>query len=222
LVLWTRWTLRCGSPLVDLRLAVRPGIVAPNMVAAVAGIGMYSLLTPAVVLVQSDVVGFGLDRSVVIAGLILVPYSVMSVVGNQIARRVQQQIGSHALLPTGCATFFGATVMLAWLHDDLWHVLVAMAVGGLGSGFTFSSLVVLLVPHVPPAETSSALAFNQVLRYVGFAVGSATSIAIMEGLGGGVVGFRSSLLTSSAMWFLAAVAVLLLDRPSTTRFDSPE
>ena len=51
---WTAYTLRSRFPLVDLRLAVRPGIAAPNLVAVVAGLGMYSLLTLVVVLVRAD------------------------------------------------------------------------------------------------------------------------------------------------------------------------
>ena len=54
------WTLRSATPLVDLRMAVRPGIAAPNLVAFVAGLGMYCLLTLAVVLVRADEPGFGL------------------------------------------------------------------------------------------------------------------------------------------------------------------
>ena len=87
LVVWGGWTLRSRTPLVDLRMAVLPGIAAPNLVALVAGLGMYSLLTLAVVLVRADEQGFGLGLPVLVAGLILVPYAVMSVLGNQLARR---------------------------------------------------------------------------------------------------------------------------------------
>ena len=60
---WAVWTLRSPTPLVDLRMAVRPGIAAPNLVAFVAGLGMYCLLTLAVVLVRADEPGFGLGAA---------------------------------------------------------------------------------------------------------------------------------------------------------------
>jgi len=173
---------------------------------------MYSLLTLSVVLVRADQPHFGLDLPVVVAGLILVPYSVMSVLGNQLARVVRTRLGSRVLLPTGCLMFLASTVLLAFAHDHLWQLLVAMALGGVGSGFTFSSLAVLMVPHLPRAETGSAMAFNQVLRYLGFTVGSALSVALMAAYGGGDRGFSATLLTVSAIFVVAAVGAVVLDR----------
>lgn len=212
LLVWGRWTLRNPTPLVDLRLAVRPGIAAPNLVAFVAGMGMYALLTLAVVLVRADGPDFGLDRSVIVAGLILVPYAVMSVLGNRLATLVREQFGPRWLLPTGCLLFLFATVSLGLFHDHLWQALLAMAIGGAGSGFTFSSLAVLMVPHVPRSETGSAVAFNQVLRYLGFTVGSALSVALMATYGGGDPGFRAALLTLALVWVVAGVGAGVLDR----------
>jgi MFS family permease len=212
LVGWAAWTLRSTTPLVDLRMAVRPGLAAPNLVAFVAGLGMYSLLTLAVVLVRADQPGFGLGLPVLAAGLILVPYSVMSVLGNQLARVVRLRLGPALLLPTGCLMFLCSTVLLAFAHAHLWQLLLAMALGGVGSGFTFSSLAVLMVPHVPQAETGSAMAFNQVLRYLGFTIGSAVSVALMAAYGGGGHGFSATLLTVSSLFVVAALGAVLLDR----------
>jgi MFS family permease len=212
LVGWGAWTLRSTTPLVDLRMAVRPGLAAPNLVAFVAGLGMYSLLTLAVILVRADQPGFGLGLSVVVAGLILVPYSLMSVLGNQLARVVRLRLGPALLLPTGCLMFLASTVLLAFAHAHLWQLLLAMALGGVGSGFTFSSLAVLMVPHVPQAETGSAMAFNQVLRYLGFTIGSAVSVALMAAYGGGGHGFSATLLTVSSLFVVAALGAVLLDR----------
>ncbi|WP_370038828.1 MFS transporter, partial [Nocardioides sp.] len=204
---WTAYTLRSRHPLVDLRLATRPGIAAPNLVAVIAGVGMYSLLTLVVVLVRADPAadpggGFGLDESVLAAGMVLVPYSLMSVLGNQLARLVLARVGRRTLLPTGSLMFMSATLALAVWHDHLWQALAVMALGGLGSGFTFSSLAVLMVPHVPAAETGSAMAFNQVLRYLGFTAGSAVSVALMAAYGGGATGFERALLTLSGVWLV--------------------
>jgi MFS family permease len=209
---WTAYTLRSTHPLVDLRLATRPGIAAPNLVAVVAGLGMYSLLTLVVVVVRTDQPGFGLGESVLAAGMVLVPYSVMSVLGNQLARLVLASVGRHVLLPTGSLMFMAATLALAVWHDHLWQALAVMALGGLGSGFTFSSLAVLMVPHVPAAETGSAMAFNQVLRYLGFTAGSAVSVALMAAYGGGERGFEQALHTIAAVWVVAIVGAVVLDR----------
>lgn len=208
---WIAWTLRSPHPLVDLRLAVRPGLAGPNLVAVVAGFGMYSLLTLVMVVVQDD---WGLGLPVTAAGLALVPYSLLSVAGSRLAQRVGRRWGAGVLMPTGCLVFLTSMLLLAGLHDRLWQVLVCMALGGLGSGFTFSSLAALMVPHVPRAETGSAMAFNQVLRYVGFTVGSAASVTLMTAIGGGPgeTGFRGALLVTSSAFVLAAVASWVLHR----------
>lgn len=175
---------------------------------------MYSLLTLVMVVVQAEQPGWGLGLPVTAAGLALVPYSVLSVVGSRLARAVGQRYGARVLMPTGCLVFLTAIVTLAFAHHHLWQVLACMALGGLGSGFTFSSLAALMVPHVPHAETGSAMAFNQVLRYVGFTVGSAASIALMTIIGGGPgeVGFRGALLVTSSAFVVAAAASWLLHR----------
>ncbi len=133
------------------------------------------------------------------AGLILVPYSLLSVSGSRLARAVASRWSPALLLPTGCTVFACAMAFLALRHDALWQVLLAMAVGGLGSGFTFSSLPGLIVPHVPQAETGSVLAFNQLLRYLGFSLGSASSVALLELFGGDGRAFTLAAMSLAAV-----------------------
>lgn len=201
LALWVRRTLRVDHPLVDLRLARRPGVLGPHLVALALGTGMYALLTLVVVVVQAPPGtgadgtddGYGLGLGVAAAGLVLVPYSLASVLGNQLARRVARRLGPGVVLPVGCTAFAVGLAQVALAHEQLWQVLVAMALGGLGSGFTFSSIPALLVPHVPRTETASALSLNQLLRYLGFSVGSALSVALLVVLGDDDRGLRTTL-----------------------------
>jgi MFS family permease len=213
LVVWAGWTLRQTNPLVDLRLAIRPGLAGPNLFAVAAGMGMYTILTLVMVLVQTpEQNGWGFGEPVIVAGLVLVPYSVMSVLGSRLARVVGRVHGPQALLPIGCLLFLSATITLALEHDQLWQVFACMALAGLGSGFTFSSLAVLMIPHVPRLETSSAMALNQILRYLGFSLGSSVSLSLLALFGGGQEGFRAALLITSAVWVLAGGGTWLLDR----------
>lgn len=211
-LLWVGWTLRAerrgGHPLVDLALATRPGVVGPHVVTFALGLGMYGLLALVVLVVQADgSAGYGLGYGVAAAGLVLVPYSLLSVGGSQLARRVARRWTPALLLPVGCTVFAAAMALLALAHDSLLLVLVAMAVGGLGSGFTFSSLPGLIVPHVPQAETGSALAFNQLLRYLGFSVGSASSVALLEVYGGDGWAFTAAALSMAAVCLAAGVGI---------------
>ena len=62
--------------------------------------------------------------------------------------------------------FFGLT------GDALWQAFVMMGAIGFGVGFTFAAMPGLIVGAVPLHETSSAMSFFQVTRYVGFSIGS--------------------------------------------------
>ena len=150
-----------------------------------------------------------------VAGLMLVPYSLASILGSRLAGVVGRRLGRTALLPVGCLMFFSASATLALEHDHLWQAAVCMALGGLGSGLTFSSLAVLMVPHLPRAETGSALAFNQVLRYLGFAAGASLSVTLMDVFGGGAAGFRASLLILSSTSLVAALVAYGVGRHET-------
>lgn len=209
---WVRRTLglaaRGGQPLVDLRLATRPGVLGPNAAAFTLACAMYLLLSLVVLLVRADGrEGWGLDLGVTEAGLVLVPYALLSVGGSRVALRAAEVFGAHVVLPVGCTVFALSLVLLAAWHDHLWQALLAMAVGGLGSGFSFSTMANLIVPHVPPAETGSAMAFNQLMRYLGFAVGSAATIALLAAFGGDDTAFRATALTLAGLCLASGLAV---------------
>ncbi len=217
LATWLVLTWRSTRPLVDLHLAVRPGLAGPNAVALCAGIGMYGLLTLAVLVVQADgSAGFGLDRGVSAAGLVLLPYSLFSVAGSRVAGMVSARLGPQVLLPTGCTIFASSLVFLLAWHGEVWLVLAAMGIGGLGSGFTFSSLAVLIVPRIPASETGSAMAFNQLLRYLGFSVGSALSIALLDVFGADDDALRLTLAVLAGICLAAGLAVGVQGRRTRT------
>ncbi|TIC88413.1 MFS transporter [Nocardioides sp. GY 10113] len=210
---WALWSVRPRPedrpPLIDLRLATRPALLGPNTVTICIATAMYGLLTLVVLLVRGDPAepdAFGLGYGVTAAGLVLVPYSLLSVAGSRLARLVAARLGPHLLLPIGSTAFGASMLLLAGWHDELWQALAAMALGGLGSGFTFSSLPMLIVPHVPAAETGSALGFNQLLRYLGFSFGSAASVALLHLYGGTEAAFEGALVTLGALSLLAAAA----------------
>ncbi|WP_067436216.1 MFS transporter [Nocardioides jensenii] len=174
------WLLRAEDPVVDLRVAGRPGVFGANLIAVVAGAGMYVCLSLGMVLVQADPAsGFGLGHSVSMSGLAMVPFAVASVLANRLSLRLAPIIGPDMLLPLGCVAFLVGNLVLATAHAHLWQAFVAMALTGIGSGLSFSAMPWLMVRFIPESETSSALSFNQVLRYLGFSAGSALSLTVV-------------------------------------------
>ena len=73
----------------------------------------------------------------------------------------------------------GAFVLFLVARTQLWELFVLMTVAGLGVGAAFAAFPALIISAVPPHETGSAMSLNQVLRYVGFAVGSALTATVL-------------------------------------------
>ncbi|MFS3129314.1 MFS transporter [Nocardioides sp. Bht2] len=216
--LCTWWLLRVHAPLVDLRLALRHGVIGANAAGLLAGIGMYLMMAMVVVLVQGgNDGGFGLRHSLPMAGLMMTPYAAASVVGNRLALWLGPRIGPDLVLPVGCLLFACANLILAGWHDHLWQVALVMAIGGLGSGATFNAIPWLMLRVVPHHETSSALGFNMVMRFAGFATGSALSVAVLAqhtDVTGHPVesGFVAGSLTGVVISVAAALCCLFLAR----------
>ena len=179
LVVWGRRSLRIPNPLVDLRLAVRPGVLAPNLIALLAGIGVYMLMSLAVVIVQAPVANGGFAQTPFIAGLLMVPYSIASFSGSRINLLLVRRVPHELLLPIGCGFYAAALVLAALAHTELWTLVIAMALAGLGSGSTFAAMPGLVFRHAAPLESGSAMSTNQLLRSFGFASGSAATAAIL-------------------------------------------
>jgi MFS family permease len=211
----TWWLLRVPEPLVDVRLAVRPGPLAAHVAALLSGLGMYLMIAMVMVLVQAGGDGgHGLDRPVTVAGLMLVPYSLASMVSVWPVGWLADRVGPAALLPLGAASFVTANLLLVVWHTEVWQLLVVMAVGGVGSAATFQAVPLLIVRDLPAAETGSAMAFNIVLRFVGFSFGSALAVTVLDQLAvagrPSEAGFVAVAWTGAAVSGVATLCCLLL------------
>ncbi|GAA4103044.1 MFS transporter [Nocardioides kongjuensis] len=222
------WLLRAERPLVDLRVAVRPGVLVANACGLLAALGMFVLLSVSMILVQTtEEHGYGLGRSVAVAGLMLTPYAVTSVLGSRIALWLGRFVPPDVVLACGCLLFAVANLALALGHDALWKVTLAVVIGGFGSGMTFNSMPWLMVRFVPPAETGSALSLNLVLRFLGMSTGSALALAVLaafaaSGRQTSESGFVAGGLAGAALSLLAAVTCLVLGRTRRTEPETPE
>lgn len=216
---WVRWELRTTHPLVDLRLARGRVAVTAHSAALLVGLSNYLLLVTVPVLVQAPRAGGpGLGASVLVAGLALLPFSAASVLGGRLARVLADRAGRRAVLPVAALVQTVAFVLFGLLRSELWQVFLVMAVAGLGVGAAFAAFPALVISTVPPSETGSATSLNQVLRYVGFALGSAVAAAVLAaatasgsvepGAGGyatiAVLGAVVCLVTALVAWLLPA------------------
>ena len=217
LALWVVQALRASSPLVQLRLLRHPAVLTGDTCALVLGVAMYMNLSAVTEMVQTPrATGFGFSGSVALAGLCLVPFSLLSIAASRALPRLTAALGRRAVLPVGCLAVSAGGSFFALLHTALWQALVMMAVLGTGLGMTFAAIPGLIVEAVPPAETGSAMGFYQVVRYVGFSLGSAmvaTILAANTARGRHLpqeAGFIAVLLTAGGLCVAAALLAWLL------------
>ncbi|MGY1843550.1 MFS transporter [Modestobacter sp. SYSU DS0875] len=178
---WAVWQLHADAPLVDLRLARGRTAATAHVGALLIGLANYLLLTSVPRLAQTpESTGYGFGSSIVVAGLILLPFSVGSFAAGWVARPLDRRVGARWVLPIGALVLAVGELLVGFARTDLWQLFAAMAVAGLGVGTTFAALPGLIVTAVPAGETGSAMGLNQVMRYIGFAVGSALSATVLE------------------------------------------
>lgn len=180
LAVWTWHQLRARHPLIDLRLMKDPTVATANMAGVLAGVGMYILMSMVIRFVQTPAsTGYGLGESVLIGSLVLLPLSATSYVSSKLAAVLARRLDAARVLVLGMAAFIAALLVFSVARGQLWEIFVVMGIAGLGIGCSFAVMPRMIVGAVPAQMTSSALATNQVLRQVGFSVGSALSAAVL-------------------------------------------
>jgi predicted MFS family arabinose efflux permease len=177
---WVWHETRVDVPLVDLRLMRHRTVLSANATAALAGVGLYMTMSMVIRYVQTPTtVTYGLGASVLVAGLVLVPMSVTSVPSSKLVTYLSRWVNPNRLLPIGVLTLAVALGFFGLARSQLWESFVVMGIVGVGVGSVFAVIPRLIVSAVPADGTSSALALTQVLRTIGFSIGSALSATIL-------------------------------------------
>lgn len=171
--LWVWRELSARHPLVDLRLLRHASVAVTNGTALLIAMAMYlyiPLLTDFAQTPKSA--GYGFGASVLVTGLMLLPFSVLSTSMSRVAAALGRRFGQESVVPVGALVMVVAVGWFAIAGRGLWEGFVDMGICGAGVGFTFAAMPGLIVRSVPKDETGSALGFYQVVRYVGFSLGS--------------------------------------------------
>lgn len=174
LVVWVRLERRVKAPLVDMVLFMRDGVLRANAAMIASGVGMYllfSLLTRYVQTPASGDYGFGLSG--VLAGVALIPFSVFGFVAGRLTPRVASRLAPRWTFAVFAAAVILAAGIFAINPDSLWATMASMSVLGFGVGGVSAIMPRLVLDGVPKSETSSVLSINQIVRSIGFSIGSA-------------------------------------------------
>ncbi|HZO36013.1 MAG TPA: MFS transporter [Solirubrobacteraceae bacterium] len=216
LALFARNELRVARPLVELRLVRHRAVLTANVSAFVLGVAMYmgiSLITQVVQLPA------GLDETVFVSGLTLLPMSLAAMISTRALPFVRRRAGARATIPIGTFVLGCSMLFFGLTGDALWQAFVMMGVVGFGVGFTFAAMPGLIVGAVPLRETSSAISLYQVTRYVGFSIGSGLAITLLRAFAGDAApteaAYRSTFLVGAALCALASLLAWVLPGRAT-------
>ncbi|MBE7193210.1 MAG: MFS transporter [Gordonia polyisoprenivorans] len=204
LAVWVLIERRTAHALVDLRLLRNPAVAGANLAMFIAGIGMYLLLTLITRYAQTpSSTGYGFGLSTFVAGLILVPFSVLGFVAGKLTPRLRDKLSAPAVLAVSALIVLVAFVLFATARSTIIELLIAMAILGFGVGSFSSAMPATILAVTPAEETSSAMSVNQVVRSVGFSLGSAVGGLTLAA--GTIAEFPSNTSYTAAAWIGAGV-----------------
>ncbi|MFF9313459.1 MFS transporter [Streptomyces sp. NPDC014748] len=229
LLLWGLLELRVAAPLVDLRTTARREVLLTNLASIMVGVAFYvvSLVLPQLLQLPTAT-GYGLGRSMVVAGLCVAPLGLTMMFTAPVYARLSARYGPKVTLIIGLliiAIGYGGGL---GLMNAAWQTVVTSLMLGAGIGLAYSSLPALIVGAVPASETGAANGLNTLMRSIGTSVSSAVIGMVLANTAdhvNGVAiptmhGFRVSFLIATAA--VAAGLALALCLPKPNRSTVPQ
>ncbi len=230
LAVWVAVARKVAHPLVDLTALRHPAVAGANLIMFVSGIAMYLLFTLITRFVQTPPeVRYGYGLNEVEAGLVLVPFSALGFVAGRVVPKARRKVSPFGLLIANGVVIALACVLFATVRDMgvAWPIAI-MGLLGFGVG-GFSAVIPQAILAVTPSEeTAAAMSVNQVVRSVGFSIGSAASGVILAAhtVTGSFSptnsGYSTAAWTACALALLTIVLAAAINAPGPTGTLPPE
>ncbi|RGE20332.1 MFS transporter [Leucobacter sp. wl10] len=179
LLLWGWYQLRAAEPLLDLRVAARPAVLLTNVAAIGMGFALFSSNVTFPQMLELPVEtgsGFGLDMMQ--AALVVMPAGLVMMVISPLSGWLERTVGPRPLFTGGTAAIVLAYVFVLIWSTEVWHILVANILIGVGIGFTFAAMPMIIMRSVPAHETGASNGLNALFR----SVGTSSASAVMGGV----------------------------------------
>jgi MFS family permease len=142
------WERRSSSPLVDVVVNARPGLLLTN--------------------VASSCVGFAL-----FGGLCLLPSGIAMLLLSPVSAALTNRFGPKVTLALGALIVGLGFLARIWLDAHLWEIVVGTSVAGAGTGIAYAAMPSLIGRAAPRTELAAANGLNTLCRSVGSSLASA-------------------------------------------------
>jgi MFS family permease len=179
LLVWGWYQLRTTDPLLDLRVAARPAVLLTNIAAIGMGFALFSSNVTFPQMLELPVEtgsGFGLDM--ITAAFIVMPAGLVMMVLSPLSGLLERTIGPRPLFTAGTAAIVLAYGYVLIWSDSWLHILISNAIIGVGIGFTFAAMPMIIMRSVPSHETGASNGLNALFR----SVGTSSASAVMGGV----------------------------------------
>ena len=117
--------------------------------------------------------GFGL--SLIAASLIVMPAGLVMMVLSPVSGRLSRVVGPRVLLIMGAIALVAAYAFVLIAGSEVWHIFVSNILIGVGIGFGFAAMPMLIMRSVPQSETGASNGLNALFR----SLGTSTAAAVM-------------------------------------------
>lgn len=205
---WVRVERRSPAPMVDLSMVARPGIWSVYVItfAVCVGTAVSMYLVPQLFDLSADGYGFGASSTDI--GRYLLPGTVAAAVSGPLGGVAARRFGASTAVAAGIAVMSATLVALAFVHGEVWHLVVGKALIALASGVCVTAMVVRTATSVGHGDTGTATSLVLVTRVIGFAAGAQISGALLTAgtRPGGDVPAESAFVTG---FLIAGVATAL-------------
>lgn len=180
LAAWAGWELRVRQPLIELRLLTCRPVLAANLTTFLVALGFYPIASLAVRFVQTPTAaGYGFGAGVLVAGLMLTPFSLASFAASRLVRRVTGRASPDQTVVLGCVLVVASMIFFLLARSAYWQIVTAMLLAGFGVGCVYAVNPLQIAAAVPAGETGSAMSFYQLARTVAYSIASALSATLL-------------------------------------------
>jgi MFS family permease len=176
LLVWGWYELRIREPLLDLRVAARRPVLLTNLASIGMGFALFAsnVVFPQILELPPET-GAGFGLSLFAASLIVMPAGLVMMVLSPVSGRLSRVVGPRVLLIMGAIALVAAYAFVLIAGSEVWHIFVSNLLIGVGIGFGFAAMPMLIMQSVPQSETGASNGLNALFR----SLGTSTAAAVM-------------------------------------------
>jgi MFS family permease len=171
--LWVNSELKARVPLIQVRLLAQRQMLAAVLAGALLGLTWFQFLQIwSILLQQPTATGVGLGLSATMTGIVLLPQTLMALIGGPAAGWVYTRYGPRFTMSASALVLGAAWLVAAFKHDSLALILAILIAMGLASSFLYATIPMIIASAVPMNRTSEATGLMSVIRVSAMGIGA--------------------------------------------------